>query len=568
MSGGGGGDVCGETHPASDVTDGCHATLPPLAGWSQAAEVALVRTASSSLYARLRSIEWDARRALALRESIAPHLPLYGNVRAGAWYVPPSARRSFFKSADGHYAHWNVSPRRPNIPLLRGAVHAGGAVVVDVTRAGKAWPDALSKALPLWCAVISAVAAGFGAGAGDSDRLQALLHLHPSVPPSEDAAIRRLLPGIVQMWRDAGVDLRALVPELFGADGGGAATVRPLWVRADAESLWEDGVPSAARLGFVPIVCLSASPPLPAGRRAFVEADAPALDAGEACPAVAGVPFPPRDVGFAYVQGAGDDEEAWCQGLSPAVFWNNRCAVLAFARERQNAAAGDARVRLEMAELLKTFRSCGRGEARAGAAAQGGILAAARVRVVASNPASICDDVRLLSSASSPSAPVLVLSHSQRRGSRGDSVQQKEADGPAAGGEHVHWFDMTDSRGKPDRKLALHRALGLCLAILRRSLAGAATTSAPRGATILCDSGDGDWAAGVALAWIAWHCSPDLAGVCAEPPDRGVGKAMLQQLLLRVAAERADLVVSRRTAQQLNMYFHGRRSAPGAAHYR
>jgi Rit1 N-terminal domain len=62
--------------------------------------------------------------------------------------VPPCAQRSFYKSADGNYAHRNVTPRRPNITLLHEAVPDGGAAGVDVTRAGKIGLDALSKTLP------------------------------------------------------------------------------------------------------------------------------------------------------------------------------------------------------------------------------------------------------------------------------------------------------------------------------------------------------------------------------------------------------------------------------------
>jgi hypothetical protein len=49
---------------ARSETHCCDDPLPSLAGWSQAAEIALVRIESSSLCARLRSIEWDARRVL------------------------------------------------------------------------------------------------------------------------------------------------------------------------------------------------------------------------------------------------------------------------------------------------------------------------------------------------------------------------------------------------------------------------------------------------------------------------------------------------------------------------
>jgi Rit1 N-terminal domain len=89
-----------------------------------------------------------------------------------------------------------MRPRRPNITLLREAVLDGGAVDVDDTRAGKIGPDAPSKTLPTWSAILSAVGAGLDTNSGESQQLQSLLHLHPSVPPAEDGAIRRLAPGI------------------------------------------------------------------------------------------------------------------------------------------------------------------------------------------------------------------------------------------------------------------------------------------------------------------------------------------------------------------------------------
>jgi Rit1 N-terminal domain len=252
---------------ASSETHCCDDPLRSLAGWSQDAEIALLRTESSSLCARQRSIEWYAPRVLGLWESIAHYPPLLGNIRAGAWYVPPFAQRSFYTSADGHYAHWNVTPRRPNITLLYEAVPDGGAVGVDVTRAGKIGLDALSKTLPTWGAILSAVAAGLDANSGDSEQLQALLHLHPSVRRRRIGLLAAYSLVLCKRRETPVFDMLALVPELSGAGGGDACVLRPLWVRADAKSQWEDGRPMAERLGYVPIECISASPPLQTGSR-------------------------------------------------------------------------------------------------------------------------------------------------------------------------------------------------------------------------------------------------------------------------------------------------------------
>jgi tRNA A64-2'-O-ribosylphosphate transferase len=85
----------------------------------------------------------------------------------------PSAH-AYFKSTDGHHGNWSFNLRRPNIHLLSIAASHGGYVLyffsfestfsfcfrlilVDSTRAGKRLPDALSKTVPIWCAVINRV---------------------------------------------------------------------------------------------------------------------------------------------------------------------------------------------------------------------------------------------------------------------------------------------------------------------------------------------------------------------------------------------------------------------------
>jgi hypothetical protein len=91
------------------------------------------------------------------------------NQRCGQWYIPPSHLHSsaYFKSTDGHYGNWSFSARRLNLEFLQTIVKYGGytytnifevdrsAVLVDSTRRGKRMSDALSKTVPIWCAVIN-----------------------------------------------------------------------------------------------------------------------------------------------------------------------------------------------------------------------------------------------------------------------------------------------------------------------------------------------------------------------------------------------------------------------------
>jgi hypothetical protein len=139
---------------------------------------------------RLASIAVDAAAVQALYEQgswvLAPELagnaalgtspeqnwlrcwPLLGNKRCGRWYVPPPntfaqlGELSFepvvhFKSVDGHHGKQRFSMRFMNLPALLQCIRCGGLAIVDATRSGKLWPDALRCTLPLWCAVMNAL---------------------------------------------------------------------------------------------------------------------------------------------------------------------------------------------------------------------------------------------------------------------------------------------------------------------------------------------------------------------------------------------------------------------------
>jgi hypothetical protein len=534
-------------------------------GWKQSVEIGLVRAASHSIYARLRSIEWDARRALELCGAIGSALPVFGNARAGAWYVPheldvvghdamQTSNVCCFKSADGHYGQWNASMRRPNIPLLRSAVNSGGAIVIDVTRAGKVYPDALSKTLPIWCAVVNAVG-----GLASCDRYADCLHLQPGVPPSERDAILNLLPGWVGTWKSSGLKLETLVPKF--ANRG--LPLRPLWVRADANLLWEGGLPDAEQLGFIPIVCLSASPPIPNGVRAFIEPD---FD-GEHEQIVTGILFPERPTGFPYVQGAADDEDSWSVGLCPDLFWRNRDGIFQYwegviAAGVQNRTFTDLinELRLQVDHIGNEGGVQKLTEAEFAADVRGidrrGLMFESRVGVRSciskymvseSNAASLSGAALVIALSSKP----VVLSDDENAPHVGTSAYTI----PPAPHSKIRWLSLANFRGKPDYKHGLCRVLGECL----RLLCSALKITAPRGsenpyALVLCDSKCGDWAAGVAASWIAWHCDETMRLDHGGGRD-AVDKRTIQNIVLRIHSDRPDLVISRRTQQQINRFF-------------
>ncbi|CEH12475.1 Initiator tRNA phosphoribosyl-transferase [Ceraceosorus bombacis] len=80
---------------------------------------------------RLHSILSDIRFTHQLHSLHFSHLPLIPNLRCGACL------------------------KRPNLAFLKLTLEKRGAVCVDSTRRGKILPDALSKTLPIWCAVLN-----------------------------------------------------------------------------------------------------------------------------------------------------------------------------------------------------------------------------------------------------------------------------------------------------------------------------------------------------------------------------------------------------------------------------
>ncbi|CDO77522.1 hypothetical protein BN946_scf184912.g21 [Trametes cinnabarina] len=124
---------------------------------ASAEALSYLRKESLDIFNRLHSIQEDIH-FVHLVHNAYPNLPIMPNLRCGAWYVDPSIAKNvpaYFKSTDGHFGNWTFNLRRPNLHLLPIIIAHGGAILVDSTRAGKRIPDALSKTVPVWCAVIN-----------------------------------------------------------------------------------------------------------------------------------------------------------------------------------------------------------------------------------------------------------------------------------------------------------------------------------------------------------------------------------------------------------------------------
>ncbi|KAF9893994.1 hypothetical protein FE257_008965 [Aspergillus nanangensis] len=246
-----------------------------------------LRRSALSVTNRLLSIDSDA----AFVREVADYydLPLVANERCGSWYIPLDikAGSAYFKSTDGHTGKWDFSFRRLNLQILPLAQQHGGCIIVDSTRRDAprppVMPDALSKTVPIWCAVINRTL------------FPAETTFHPvQFPPnflgaSEESQIEHRINGFVKSLQDLKLDLNALRQQL----------------RKPIQVAW------ANRAYFHPTDLRKSN-----NYHLFV-----------LCSASKRVHGAEMSEG-GYIQGAGDDSEGWAHGLTPPVFWPNKDTLL------------------------------------------------------------------------------------------------------------------------------------------------------------------------------------------------------------------------------------------------
>ncbi|KAK0280771.1 tRNA A64-2'-O-ribosylphosphate transferase [Friedmanniomyces endolithicus] len=237
-----------------------------------------------SITNRLQSIKQDAEFVLEVSE--AYDLPLVANERCGSWYIPPDrkAGSAYFKSTDGHFGEWSFSLRRLNLQVLDVLGEYGGCIIVDSTRRGKSMPDALSKTIPIWIAVLNRLL--FPQKSGYHG-----LHTPPDVVSlSEHAQIEARIPGFVESLRGLYLDLEQLRSTLM-------RPMLPVWITPGCAH----DLSSIARQPDHSLVVLVTASNCTSGGSQNVSN---------------------------YVQGAADDGESWALGLGPSTFWANNALLL------------------------------------------------------------------------------------------------------------------------------------------------------------------------------------------------------------------------------------------------
>lgn len=233
-----------------------------------------IRRESRSVKNRVASILSDSEFVLAVEN--AYQRPLVANKRCGLWYIPPEHLREtcYFKSTDGHNNQWNFSVKRLNLHLLSFIELHKGAIIVDSTRRGKSMPDAFSKTIPIWCAVLN----------------RALFNSQEVFLPRNILSSSEFQQIIDRI--DGWVDLlKRIVPDQNCYRV--SKPLRPIWVTQSGMLPFE--TPTFEE--FHPVILCTASEQVQDGQS--------------------------QRTGYIYVQGAGDDHELWAGKLTPNLLWNN-----------------------------------------------------------------------------------------------------------------------------------------------------------------------------------------------------------------------------------------------------
>lgn len=255
---------------------------------------------------RLNSIKQDSTFVTSVAD--AYQLPLVANERCGSWYIPPQrkAGSAYFKSTDGHFGQWMFSLRRLNFQVLDVVGKHGGygrneylghlsvvltttsrCIIVDSTRRGKSMPDAISKTVPIWVAVLNRL---LFAEESSNHELQT-----PSdvVSSSEHAQIEARLATHLSAIQALDLDIPSLRHKLNNKP------ISVTWQRPG------DPLPSSLSSESNLVVLCTAS-------------NQTSND---------------TSASSSYVQGAADDPESWSLGLDAATFWSHNDTLLAASED-------------------------------------------------------------------------------------------------------------------------------------------------------------------------------------------------------------------------------------------
>lgn len=257
-----------------------------------------IKVYSDNIQFRLKSIQYDSYFIQKLKNEYCS-LEMFANLRCGQWYSPSFSDTCYFKSTDGHYDQWSFSTTRLNLNVLISSYKNAGSIIVDSTRKGKHYPDALSKTIPIWITVMNRlIHRWFSLSSANLPELQ----LPQGLSKSEASQIGARMESFVQSACEDTIDWSEFFLERYydifnnkRHSDGRIKYMKCFWVYHGIDFDFSNLVKSDSPIDFIPIICTSASNPF----------------------------FPEKYYSWTYIQGAGDDQESWSRGLNSQLFYKH-----------------------------------------------------------------------------------------------------------------------------------------------------------------------------------------------------------------------------------------------------
>lgn len=148
------------------------------------------------------------------------------------------------------------------------------------------------------------------------------LHLPLWVPETEKASIEGRLEEWTEQLRASGADIASIAACL-------KKPLRPLWI-SQKTVIWLNEVPHHDSWDFTPVILVSASSSIGVSQHRTTS-----------------------EFSWNYIPGAGDDEENWARGLSPALFWNHVYDLINSGPEVCNQKVADI---VEKSRVRRSYR--------------------------------------------------------------------------------------------------------------------------------------------------------------------------------------------------------------------
>eukprot|EP01084_Bolivina_argentea_P122684 217403_1 len=272
-----------------------------------------------SIRNRLLSIYDDHSFVKHIHSSSFQQYPLTANLRCGSWYVHPTNHWCYFKSTDGHFQKWNFNLRRFNPNTLKLIIKTKGIIIVDSTRKGKVYPDALQRTIPIWCHVLNNIFYILSKQ-NNVNNLNNLNEINTNISlkmPSwiTDSETEQIETLTNKQWIKKVLSSN-IINELFQIQNSydNKLYLEPFWIDrfSDINAIKLEIKQRINTDNILPVILLTASRPIH-----VLEMTEKHKQTFKQITMIEEI----NKLNFEYIQGAGDDHEHWSKGITPQIFW-------------------------------------------------------------------------------------------------------------------------------------------------------------------------------------------------------------------------------------------------------